>query len=169
MGNMDVEGIATDLRQITDASPLSGIIENLNDIGISSNGTDNTLSASSLVLNDALTNNLSQITQLFTDPTSGLATTLGSYLSDTLSSNGVIATNEQNLTNQSSDITTSITTLQTKITNDETEMENQFVEMEDAISSIDVSKEYLNAYFNSTATTTDAPTAATSSSSSSSG
>jgi flagellar hook-associated protein 2 len=166
MGNMDVEGIATNLRQLTDASPLSGIIENLNDIGISSNGTDNTLSTSSLVLNDALANNLDQVAQLFTNPTTGLATTVGSYLSDTLSSTGVIASDEQNLTNQSSDITTSITNLQTKITSDETEMENQFVEMEDAISSIDVSKEYLDAYFNSSPTTTDAPTAATSSSSS---
>jgi flagellar hook-associated protein 2 len=166
MGDMDVEGIATDLRQLTDASPLSGIVENLNDIGITSNGTDNTLATSSLVLNDALTNNLSQITQLFTNPTDGLATTLGSYLTDALSSTGVIASNEQNLTSQSADITTSITTLQTKITNDETEMQNQFVEMEDAISSIDVSKQYLDDYFNSSSTTTDAPTAATSSSSS---
>jgi len=166
---MDVESIATDLRQLTDASPLSGVIESLNDIGITSNGTDNTLTSSSLVLNDTLTNNLSQVAQLFTDPTNGLATTLSSYLSDALSSSGVVATNEQNLTKQSADITTSITNLQTKITSDETEMQNQFVEMEDAISSIDVSKQYLDDYFNSSATTTDAPTAATSSSTDSSG
>jgi flagellar hook-associated protein 2 len=167
MGSMDVEGIATDLRQLTDASPLSGLIENLNDIGISSNGTDNSLTGSSIVLNDALTNNLGQVAQLFTDPTNGLAATIGSYLSDTLASNGVIASNEQSLTSQSADIATSITNLQTKITSDETAMQNQFVEMEDAISSINVDKEYLTAYFNSPATTTDAPTAAGSSSSSS--
>jgi flagellar hook-associated protein 2 len=164
MGNMDIEGIATDLRQLTDASPLSGIIENLNDIGITSNGNDNTLTASSLVLNDALTNNLSQISKLFTDPTTGLATTVGGYLKDALSTSGVLASGEQSLTNQYADIGTSITNLQTKITSDETEMENQFVLMEDAISTIDVSKQYLTAYFNSAATTTDAPTAATSSS-----
>jgi flagellar hook-associated protein 2 len=166
MGDMDAEGIATNLRQLVDASPLSGIVENLNDIGIASNGTDNTLSTNSLVLNDALTNNLSQITQLFTNPTNGLATTVGGYLTDTLSSSGVIASQEQSLTSQSTDITTSITNLQQKITNDETEMQNQFVEMEDAISSINISKEYLDAYFNTPSTTNDAPTAATSSSSS---
>jgi len=164
MGNMDVESIATDLRQLTDAAPLSGMIESLNDLGITSNGNDNTLSTSSLVLNDALTNNLSQVAQLFTDPTNGLATTLGNYLSDTLGSSGVIASNEQNLSQQYTAIGTSITNLQTKITSDETAMQNQFVEMEDAISSIDVSKQYLTAYFNSAATTTDAPTAATSAS-----
>jgi flagellar hook-associated protein 2 len=167
MGDMDVEGIATDLRQLVDASPLSGVVENLNDIGIASNGTDNTLSTSSLVLNDALTNNLSQIAQLFTDPTSGLATTVGSYLSDTLGSNGVIKTQEQNFSSESAAITTSITTLQQKITNDETEMQNQFVEMEDAISSINISKEYLNAYFSAGSTASDnaAPQAAGTSSS----
>ncbi|HEV7925012.1 MAG TPA: flagellar filament capping protein FliD, partial [Verrucomicrobiae bacterium] len=52
MGDMDAEGIESDLRQVVDASPLSGIIQNLNDIGITSNGTDNTLTANSLVLND---------------------------------------------------------------------------------------------------------------------
>jgi flagellar capping protein FliD len=95
MGDMDAEGIATDLRQLVDASPLSGVIQNLNDMGISSDGTDNLLTTSSIVLNDALANNLGQIAQLFTDPTSGLATTVGSYLTNTLSSSGVLATKEQ--------------------------------------------------------------------------
>jgi flagellar capping protein FliD len=111
---------------------------------------------------------LSQVSQLFTNPTSGLATTVGSYLTDTLSSSGLISSKEQSFTNQSSDITTSITTLQQKITSDETEMQNQFVEMEDAISSINISKEYLNDYFDSSsASDQSAPQAASSSSSSS--
>jgi flagellar hook-associated protein 2 len=175
MGDMDAENIATSLRRLVDASPLSGIIKNLNDLGISSNGNDNTLTANATVVNSALANNLGQITQLFTNSTSGLATTLGSYLTDTLSSNGVLATKEQNLTSQSTALGASITTLQKKITSDETEMENQFVQMEDAINTINVEKEYLNAYFDSGSSSSSsssnqaAPTAATSSSSSSSG
>jgi flagellar hook-associated protein 2 len=169
MGDMDAEGIATNLRQLVDASPLSGIIENLNDIGITSNGSDNTLSTNSLVLNDALSNNLDQVTQLFTAPTSGLAASVGSYLTDTLATNGVIANKEQNFTNESAGLQTSITNLQTQITSQESELENQFVLMEDAINSIDVDKEYLTAYFDSPSTSTDAPTAATGTSSSSSG
>jgi flagellar capping protein FliD len=102
---------------------------------------------------------LSQVSQLFTDPTSGLATTVGSYLTDTLASNGLVKGKEQSFTSQSQDITNSITTLQQKITSDETEMENQFVEMEDAISSINISKEYLTAYFDAPASTTAAPVA----------
>jgi flagellar hook-associated protein 2 len=171
MGDMDAEDIATTLRQLTDGSPLSGIVQNLNDLGVTSDGTDNLLTANTTVLNTALTNNLSQVTQLFTDPTSGLATTLGAYLTNTLSSSGVVSTKEQNLTSQSTDIGTSITTLEQKITNDESQMQNQFVEMEDAISSINVSKQYLNDYFNggSSGSANAAPAPASSSSSSSSG
>jgi flagellar hook-associated protein 2 len=168
MGDMDAEGIATNLRQLVDASPLSGIIQNLNDLGITSDGTDNLLTANSVVLNTTLANNLGQVAQLFTDPTSGLATTVSSYLTNALSSNGVISTKEQNLTNETTALSTSITSLQNTITSEESEMQSQFVAMEDAISSINVDKEYLTAYFNSPTTTTDAPTAASSGSSSSS-
>ncbi len=154
MGDMDAEDIATSLRQLTDASPLSGVIQSLNDLGVTSNGLDNTLTANALVLNTALSNNLGQVTQLFTNPSNGLATSLGSYLSNTLGSNGVISTKEQNLTTQSTNIGNSITSLQKKITNDETQMQSEFVQMEDAINTINVSKEYLNAYFNSGTSTT---------------
>ena len=159
MGDMDAEGIATNLRQLVDASPLSGAIENLNDIGIMSNGNDNTLQLNTALLNGALSTNLSQVSQLFTDPTSGIGTAVASYLTDTLGPSGVIATKEQAFTTQSSNISDSITNLQTKITNDETQMQNEFVQMEDAISSINVSKEYLSAYFSSAAATTAAPVA----------
>jgi len=167
MGDMDAENIATQLRQLTDASPLSGLVQSLNDLGITSSGTDNVLTANTDVLNLALANNLPQVTQLFTDPTNGLATTVGSYLTNALGSGGVISTKEQELTTQSTNIGTSITTLEQKITGDESQMQNEFVQMEDAISSINVSKEYLNAYFNagSTASAQSAPQPATSSSS----
>ncbi len=168
MGDMDVEGIATALRQLVDASPLSGVIQNLNNLGITSNGNDNTLANSSVVLNNALSNNLSQISQLFTAPSTGIATTVSSYLTDTLASNGIIASKEQSFLSQYKALNTSITNLQTKVSGDESEMQSQFVIMEDAINSINVEKEYLTAYFNSTATTSDAPTAASSSSSNSS-
>ncbi|HEY3864105.1 MAG TPA: flagellar filament capping protein FliD [Verrucomicrobiae bacterium] len=167
MGDMDAEGIQTDLRHLVDASPMSGVIQSLNSIGVTSDGTDNLLTTSSFVLSDALTNNLQQVAQLFTNPTTGLAATVGNYLNTTLSSNGVLSTKEQNLTRQSTAFTTSITNLQKQITGEETEMQSQFVAMEDAISSIDVDKQYLTAYFNSPATTTDAPAAAGNSSSTS--
>lgn len=169
MGDMDVEGIATTLRQLVDASPLSGAIQNLNSLGILSNGNDNTLATSSFILSDSLANNLSQVSQLFTDPSNGIAKTVSSYLKTTLAGNGILSSNEKSFTSQYTALSTSITNLQTKISSDEAEMQTQFVDMEDAINSINVEKEYLTAYFNSSATSTDAPTAANSSSSDSSG
>jgi len=169
MGDMDAESIATDLRQLVDASPLSGTIQNLNDLGISSDGTDNLLTGNSLVLNSVLAHNLSQVSKLFTDPTIGLATMVGNYLTNTLASTGIVDTKEASLSSQYTNLANSITTLQTRITSNESEMENEFVQMEDAIEKIDIEKEYLTAYFDAnTSTTTDAPTAASSSSSDSS-
>jgi flagellar hook-associated protein 2 len=168
-GDVDAEQMTAELRQLVDASPLSGAIKNLNDMGISSNGTDNTLTINTSALDSALANNLGQVSQLFTNSTSGLVTTVGNYLTNVLATNGLIATKEQNLTKQSSDITTSISHLQQKITSDETEMQSQFVAMESAINSINVEKEYLNAYFNSGSSSSSsdqaAPTPASSSSS----
>ena len=118
MGDMDAEGIATTLRQLVDATPISGAIQDLNSLGITSNGQNNTLASNSAMLNDALTNNLSQVSQLFSDPSSGIASTVASYLDSTLATTGIVASKEQSYTNQYSALTTSITNLQTKITSD---------------------------------------------------
>ncbi len=162
-GDMDAEDIATSLRHLINSSPLSGVIQNLNSLGISSNGHDNTLTANTAVLNAALADNLGQVTQLFTKPTTGLAAMLGGFLSSTLGNSGVVSNKEKSFTSQNTAIGTSITNLQTKITNDEAVMQSQFVAMEDAINSINVDKQYLTAYFNSPTTSNSAPTAASSS------
>jgi len=170
-GDMDAEGIVTSLRQLVDATPSGGTsgVENLNDLGIASNGNDNTLATpDATTLNNALTNNLTAVQNLFTNSTNGLATALGSYLTNVTGSNGVLATDESNMTSEAKTIATSITTLQTKISNDQTTLDNQFTAMETAINSINTEKEYLNAYFNSSsASDQSAPTAAGSSLSSS--
>jgi flagellar hook-associated protein 2 len=169
-GDMDAEGIADQLRQLTDASPssLTGAVQSLNDLGITSNGTDNTLSADSATLDAALSSNLDAVQQLFTDPTSGLAATLNTYLTDTTGSNGVLATKESGFTQQENNITTSITNLQNQISQNETNLQNEFVAMESAISTINVQKQYLTDFFNEPSSTTASPTPASSSSSSSS-
>jgi flagellar hook-associated protein 2 len=167
-GDMDAEGVADQLRQLTDATPpeMTGAVQSLNDMGITSNGTDNTLAVDSSSLNAALTTNLSAVQQLFTDPTNGLATTLNSYLTDTTGSNGILATKEAGFTKEESNITTSITNLQNQITQNETNLQNEFVAMEAAISTINVQKQYLTDFFDEPSATTASPTPATSSSSS---
>ena len=151
-GNLDVEGIATQLRQMMDALPggTSGAIQSLNDLGFVSNGNDNTLTTSdTTTLNAALANNLSAIQSLFTDPTNGLATTLGKYVTDLTGTSGVLASSEANYKTESDDITQNIATLETKISADQARMTQEFVDMETAVNTINQQKQYLNSYFGS--------------------
>ncbi|HZM03810.1 MAG TPA: flagellar filament capping protein FliD [Candidatus Saccharimonadales bacterium] len=166
-GDMDAEGIMTGLRHAIGTSPsgLSGGINGLNDLGIATNGTNNTLALNSATLTSALTNNLSAVKDLFTNSTNGVATTLGSYIGDVNGSKGALANDETNMNNEVTTIKTSITTLQQKISNDQTSLDNEFSNMETIINSLNTEKQYLNDYFaSSSATSNTAPTAAGSSS-----
>jgi flagellar hook-associated protein 2 len=173
-GDLDAENIETSLRELVGVSPSgsSGGVQSLNDLGIESNGSDNTLSISSTTtLNNAITNNLSDVQNLFTNPTNGLATTLSTYLNDTNGPDGVLANNEANMTKEAADITTSINALQQQLTSEQTQLTNEFTAMETAISSINTEKQVLTDYFSgssSSPSANSAPTAAGSSVSSSS-
>ena len=152
VGDMAIEGIATALRQMVDATPSSTAagIKNLNDLGFTSNGTDNSLVIpSSTALQNSITGNLNAIKNLFTDPISGLGTRVQKYLTDVTSSNGVLGTKEAGLTQQNAGLDNSIKALQLKITNDQNQLTNEFVAMETAISNINQQKLYLNSFFNS--------------------
>jgi flagellar hook-associated protein 2 len=167
-GNMDVENIMMSLRQLVGAAPgsASSGVESLNDLGIVSNGNNNTLSISdTTTLNNALSTNLSAVQNLFTNSTNGLATTLNSYLQDVNGPSGVLTTDENNMTNEETTLTDSITNLQQKISNDQTTLTNEFTTMETSINTINEEKDYLNEYFDSSSANA-APTAAGSGSSS---
>jgi flagellar hook-associated protein 2 len=176
-GNMDVENMMVSLRQLVTASPgaAGSGVENLNDLGITSNGTDNTLSISNPnALSAALSNNLGAVQSLFTNPTTGLAHTLNSYLRNVTGLSGVLSTDEGSLTTQENTLHDSIKNLQAKISSDQTTLTTEFTNMETAINSINQEKNLLNEYFSSSSANA-APVAAgsgissSSSSSSSSG
>jgi flagellar hook-associated protein 2 len=171
-GDLDAENIADELRQMTGAAPsgLSGAVQTLNDLGITSNGTDNTLSApDSTTLNNALTNNLAAVQQLFSNSASGIATTLNTFITNTTGTNGVLANDEANMSTEEAANQASITALQQRISMDQTRLTNEFVAMETAINSINAQKQYLNDYFSSSSSSSQsAPVAAGSGSSSSS-
>ncbi len=121
--------LPSELRSIVnDATNSSATVRMLSDLGINTNATDNTITnVDPTDLQNALTNNLSDVEGLFNDPLTGLTNTVQSVLSvynDSLS--GVIVT-EQN--NNSSEITyneTQISTLQEKLSAQQTALENEF-------------------------------------------
>lgn len=171
-GDMDVENIAFTLRQLVGASPPSGssAVLNLNSLGIASSGNNNTLSApDSTTLDNMLSNNLSAVQNLFTNAKTGLATTLGSYITTVSSPSGVLGTDEKNETQQAQAMATSVSNLQARLQVEQTTLTDQFSAMETAIESINTDKQYLNDYFNaSSASSQSAPTASGSGLSSSS-
>ena len=149
-GDMDVEDMASQLRSIMEAAPsgLTGAVQTLNDIGIVSNGKDNTLAISDpTALNNALTTNLDAVKDLFTNATNGIATSMNTYLNDVNGSSGLLANKEADFTKQSSGITDSINALEQKIAGDQQQMTSEFVAMETAINTINQQKQFLTQAF----------------------
>lgn len=164
-GDLDAEGIEDALRRLANASPFSGSIRSLNDLGIVSNGTDNTLALSNTsTLTTALSTNLQAIKQLFTDSTKGIATTLNTYLNSVNGSNGPLANSEASMNKQVTDLQNSISALETRITADGNRLTNEFVNMETTINNINQQKTYLNQFMSGSGSSSNsAPTAAGSS------
>ncbi len=156
-GDMDAEDLSDQLRQMMTAQPagLTGAFTTLNALGIVSNGQDNTLSVSdTTTLNNALATNLDAVKSLFTTATTGLAATVGNYLTNVTGDSGILSTKEADFTKQSAAITTSISALESKISDDQTRMTNEFVAMETAVSSINQQKQYLSQAFGGGTTST---------------
>jgi flagellar capping protein FliD len=95
-------------------------------------------------LNSALAGNLTNVNTLFNDPTSGIATQLNNFLSQTLGANGTLTDHQTSLTDQSDNITTQISNLNTQITSDEAEWTSQFEAMEQAESQTNEELTYLS-------------------------
>src|SRR5690606_21013378 len=88
-GESDANAIATSLRRLATATGISGVLKNLDSLGIVSNGNDNTLSlADSTKLENALANNLTAVQNLFADTTSGLAIGLSAFIERTIGDDG---------------------------------------------------------------------------------
>lgn len=148
-GDFDIEQISDDLRQMADSVPsgLTGAIQSVTDIGITSNGQNNTFTLDANALNTALTNNISGVQALFSQSGTGLARQLNTYLLNTIGGNGPILAKENSFSSQVTSLQSSITQLESKITMDEASLQNEFVNMEDAIDQSNTDKEYLTAYF----------------------
>ncbi len=150
----DASDIASSLRQFS-FSPISvpGLPSALNqfaDLGIQTNGYDNTIKLSdSDALNDTLTNNLGSVKALFSDPTNGWAVQLDNYLTDTIGDDGTLTNHQATLTKQSNDINTQIANLEKTITADSEHWTAEFQAMEQAYANMTQTLNYLTQQINS--------------------
>jgi flagellar hook-associated protein 2 len=148
-GDTTTSDIVGNLRSVMGAfeniAGTSGAVTGLSDLGFQSNGQNNTITlGNSSTLSSKLTSNLSDVAALFSDPTSGLATQMNTFITNTISSNGELPVRTADLTTQSKDITTQISNLESKITNDTDQWNSEFANMESAESQTNQELTYLS-------------------------
>jgi len=139
--------LSTSLRSFmsTAVSSLSGnVVSMLSDLGITSNGKNNTLSVNTTTLDNAVTGNLSAVNTLFNDPTNGIATKLNNFLTNAIGINGTITNHQASLTQQSTNLSTQISNLNKKISTDEAQWTTEFQAMEQVDSQTNQELTYLS-------------------------
>jgi flagellar hook-associated protein 2 len=145
-GDLTASGIATELRSlVTAAVPgLTGGVSMLSDLGIQTNGQNNTLSVDTSTLDSTVAANLSSVQSLFNDPTNGLATQLSNYITDATGSNGTIANHQDSLTQQVTALNSQISNLETQVTANTATWNSEFTAMETAESQSNQELTYLS-------------------------
>jgi flagellar hook-associated protein 2 len=142
--------IATRLRRAVtgEISGLAAVLNQLEDLGIVSNGSDNSIKLDSETkLDAALANSLTTVRTLFADTTNGLATKLDAYLEKTIGDAGTLLVKQDNLTRQSKDIDTQVADLERVVQTNRARMIESFVAMETAQAQINQQLQYLQNQF----------------------
>ncbi|HVV73410.1 MAG TPA: flagellar filament capping protein FliD, partial [Verrucomicrobiae bacterium] len=152
-GDSEANGIASSLRSLafsfasSSGSPNS--ISSLADLGIQTNGQNNTLALSnSTALNSALANNLNAIQSFFADSTNGWVNPFTKYLTNTIGDDGSLTSHQASLTKQSSAIDTQIANLEKTITAESNRWTAEFQQMEQVQASINQQLQYLTQQIN---------------------
>ena len=143
----DADEIATTLRRTTfsQVSGLSGVLDHLADLGITTSGDNNNLALSDeSALDAALNDNLESLKQLFTDATGGIAVNLAAYLDRTIGDNGSLIAKQDGLTKQASDIDTQVAELEKIVQANRAQMLEQFTAMETAQQKVNQQLQFLS-------------------------
>ena len=146
----DAEDVATRLRRMVtgEVAGLTAVLNQLEDLGIISNGTDNSIKVDDETkLDNAIANNLTTVKNLFADPTTGLAAKLTKFLDDTIGDDGSLVTRQANITKQSAAIDVQIADLERIVLANRDRMTQSFIAMETAQAQINQQLQYLQNQF----------------------
>ncbi|MBE2212636.1 MAG: flagellar filament capping protein FliD [Opitutaceae bacterium] len=138
-GNREFTDIARQLRsQVFSAvGGASADMSRLESIGIDFEGTGSTLAVrDSAKLTDALTNDLSKVSALFTTSTTGISGRVDAYISRITLTGGQIDNQENSLEKQNTSLDKQIADLERRITAEQERLEASFIAMEEAQSKI---------------------------------
>jgi flagellar hook-associated protein 2 len=148
----EADEIARQLRVIGNGtlSSLSGTVRRLSSLGIESNGTDNSLALKDATkLDAALSGNLSEIEQFFTNSTDGLAIKLGAYLEKIAGDEGSLVSRQGTISKQITAIDTQVADLERLVLSNRDRMIASFIAMEKAQAASNQQLQFLNQRFGS--------------------
>jgi flagellar hook-associated protein 2 len=146
----DADDISVRLRRMVtgEVAGLSAVLNQLEDVGIASNGSDNSIKLDDeSKLDRTLANNLLTVKNLFSDSTNGLAIRLDAFLNTTIGDDGSLLTRQENLTKQSAAIDLQIADLERVVQVNRDRMIQSFIAMETAQSQINQQLQYLQNQF----------------------
>ena len=142
----DAEDISATLRRtvFSEISGLDGTLSHLAELGIQTNGNDNSLKLSDATKLDAvLTTDLNSVKELFADETHGIAVSLASYLDRAIGEKGTLLAKQDGLTKQVSGIDTQIADMEKLVLANKQRMLDSFAAMETAQQKISQQLAYL--------------------------
>lgn len=146
----DAADIATRLRRlVTDqVSGLGAALNQLEDLGIISNGNDNSLKLDDEdKLDAALANSLTTVKTLFADSTNGLAVKFNDFLEKTAGEEGSLVGKQDKLTRDAKDIDTQIADMERIVLANRQRLLDSFIAMETAQAQINQQLQFLQQRF----------------------
>jgi flagellar capping protein FliD len=137
--------MAKSLRTIVVSQFTSAFgVKSLDDLGIVTNGDDDTLELDDEAkLDAALGDNLTAVTNLFTDKTNGIAVKLAAFIEKTTGDDGTLIAHQKTLTDQMTDIDEQIAQMERIVLEQQDAMELKFIAMEQAQAQINQQLQYL--------------------------
>ena len=132
-----------------DVTGITSTIKRLESIGYTTSGYTNQIELSdSTKLDSVLRDNLGQVKTLFTTSTYGIANSLYTFLKNLLDDDGSLATTQENMTDQISDIDKQIADHERRVKSNREALIRSFVAMETAQAKINQQMSFLSARFN---------------------
>jgi flagellar hook-associated protein 2 len=153
-GQSDASDIGSLLRSNAFATIASfaSSMNQLDDLGIVTNGTDNNLNLDDETkLDAALANNLSDVKKLFTDADNGIATKLSTYLNSVAGEDGSLAAKSEKLGKDISSIDTQVKDMERIVQANKDTLTQKFLAMEQAQAQINQQLQFLSQRFGTSA------------------
>jgi flagellar hook-associated protein 2 len=155
-GESDANEIASLLRSTAYGaiSAFAAEMNQLADIGIITNGNDNSLKIDDdEALDAALSGNLDGLRELFTDEVDGIAVRLDAYLEQTIGDEGTLSDKDSTLADQIADIDTQVADLERVVQSNRERLIESFIAMETAQAQINQQLQFLSQRFGNTSST----------------